>query len=125
MFTLGIRRKFESQHYLIGGNWGAENAPHAHDYELELRLEAKKLNRHGFLLDIVEINEQVDELLEQFEGVTLNALPEFEGINPSLERFSRILCASIAKRIRTENLKSIQVILWESENAWASYRLEF
>ena len=125
MFTLGIRRKFESQHYLIGGNWGAENAPHSHDYELELRLEAQKLDHHGFLIDIEKINKQLDELLEKFQGVTLNALPEFEGINPSLERFSRILCASMAKRIRTENLRSIHLTLWESESAWASYRLEF
>lgn len=125
MFSIAIKRNFESQHYLIGGNWGAENAPHTHDYQLELIVEGAKLNKHGFLLDIVELNQQVDEVLRQFQGVTLNTLPDFEGINPSLERFARILCASVAKRIRAENLSAMKIVLWESESAWASYRLEF
>jgi len=125
MFTLAIRRKFVSQHYLIGGDWGAENAPHAHDYELELSIKAEQLDQHGYLIDIVKINEHLDDLIAKFEGVMLNVLPEFEGLNPSLERFSRILCASLAKKIRTENLKSMELTLWESDIAWASYQLEF
>ncbi len=125
MFTLGIIRKFESQHYLIGGNWGAENAPHSHDYQLELMIEGKNLDEHGFLLDIVDVNKQLDEVLDQYMGSTLNLLPDFEGINPSLEHFARIICSDLANKIRTENLISISAKLWESESAWASFRLEF
>lgn len=125
MFTLAIRRNFEAQHYLVGGDWGVENAPHVHDYRLELCLEGKDLDKHGFLADIMEIESQLDTLLESYSGATLNELPDFEGLNPSLERFARILCAALALRVRTERLIAISVQLWESETAWASFRLEF
>ncbi len=125
MFSLGIRREFVAQHYLVGGNWGAENAPHSHDYRLEAVMQGKSLNRHGFLIDIVEAEHELDELLAQFRGVTLNTLPDFEGLNPSVERFARILCASLANRIRSESLTALTIKLWESPTAWASYRLEF
>ena len=125
MFSLSVTRSFEAQHYLVGGDWGAENAPHAHDYRLELTLEGEALDGNGFLLDIVEVNAELDALLAVYEGATLNALPDFEGLNPSLERFARILCAALARRLRTENLTAMRVRLWESESASASFRLEF
>jgi 6-pyruvoyltetrahydropterin/6-carboxytetrahydropterin synthase len=32
MYTVAVRRDFIAQHYLIGGDWGAENELHAHHY---------------------------------------------------------------------------------------------
>jgi 6-pyruvoyltetrahydropterin/6-carboxytetrahydropterin synthase len=125
MFSLAIRRNFESKHNLIGADWGPENDIHAHQYLLEVSLEGPKLNEHGFLLDIVDVDRQVDQLLETYRGETLNLLPEFEGLNPSLERFARILCAGLAKNIGTEELNAINIKLWEDQDAWASFRLEF
>ena len=44
-----LRRDFSARHYLIGGDWGAENIEHAHRYRMELVLEAKKdfASRYG------------------------------------------------------------------------------
>lgn len=125
MFSVGIRRKFQAQHFLIGGDWGAENQPHSHDYVVEVELEGQPLDEHGYLLDIDEIKRHLDELLSQFEGRMLNSLPDFEGLNPSLERFARILCAALANRVRNEQLTALTIKLWEDPVAWASYRLEF
>jgi 6-pyruvoyltetrahydropterin/6-carboxytetrahydropterin synthase len=125
MFSLGLQREFQAQHYLVGADWGAENAPHEHEYMLEVILNGEPLNKHGFLLDIEDINQHLDELIAQFQGSTLNTLPDFEGLNPSLERFARILCAALANRIRTEEMSAITIKLWESSQAWASYKLEF
>ena len=54
----------------------------------------------------------------------LNDLPEFAGLNPSLEAFSRILCVSLGKSLHFDNISSLKVVLWENDTAWASYRLE-
>jgi 6-pyruvoyltetrahydropterin/6-carboxytetrahydropterin synthase len=54
----------------------------------------------------------------------LNDFPEFAGLNPSLEHFARILCTALDERVKASNLSAIQVVLWEHENAWASYRVE-
>ncbi|MCE2487412.1 MAG: 6-carboxytetrahydropterin synthase, partial [Desulfurellaceae bacterium] len=52
----------------------------------------------------------------------LNEKPEFEGLNPSIERFAHIFCRALAERLQAPTLTAITVILWEHENAWASYR---
>ena len=125
MFTLSVLRNFSAQHYLIGGDWGAENLPHAHDYRLELRLQGERLNEHGYLVDIVEIEAQLDQELQQYQDTMLNELPAFDDLNPSLENFSQILCLLLAKPMDSERLSSIEVRLWEDKSAWASYRLDF
>jgi 6-pyruvoyltetrahydropterin/6-carboxytetrahydropterin synthase len=124
MFTLALQRSFSAKHALIGGDWGAENEVHSHDYRLELRLEGEKLNHHGYLIDLLELEHQLDDLLGSYKGALLNELPEFEGLNPSLERFARNLCGALAVRLNAPNLCAMRVQLWESDLAWASYRLE-
>ena len=124
MYTLAVRRDFVAQHALIGGDWGAENLPHSHHYALELQLEGAVLDQHGFLVDIVEVERVLTGLLAGYRDHLLNDLPEFAGLNPSLEAFSRILCVALGKSLRLENSPSLKVVLWENETAWASYRLD-
>ena len=125
MYNLALQRRFEAWHHLIGGDWGAENQPHSHPYRLELRLEGKELDKHGYLVDLVQVEGQLDELLQHYIGADLNELAEFAGLNPSLEHFARILANTLAKRLENGHLRALRVQIWENEEAWASYRLEF
>jgi len=125
MYSLALQRRFEAWHHLIGGDWGAENQPHSHPYRLELRLEGKELDKHGYLVDLVQVEGQLDELLQRYIGADLNELAEFAGLNPSLEHFARILANTLAKRLENGHLRALRVQIWENEDAWASYRLEF
>lgn len=125
MYTLALRRRFESWHHLIGGDWGEENQPHTHDYLLELRLESGQLDAHGYLVDLVEVERHLEEIVGTYRGADLNERPEFAGMNPSLENFARILAQNLGKRLAAFHLETLAVQLWENENAWASYRLEF
>jgi 6-pyruvoyltetrahydropterin/6-carboxytetrahydropterin synthase len=124
MYTLAVRRDFVAQHALVGGDWGAENQPHSHHYVLELQLEGARLDEHGFLVDIVEVDRTLTGLVSGYRDHLLNDLPEFAGLNPSLEAFSRILCVSLGKSLHFDNISSLKVVLWENDTAWASYRLE-
>ena len=123
MYTLAIKRQFVAQHFLIGGDWGAENEKHSHHYTIELQLEGHTLDKHGYLVDIVDIEHHLDKLVSHYRDRTLNDLPEFAGLNPSIEHFSRILCHALAERIRAETLSAVAVRLWENDIAWTSYRL--
>ena len=124
MYNVAVKRDFVAQHFLIGGDWGPENDLHSHHYYVELRLEGRELDRHGYLVDIVDIEHQLDALVAYYRDRTLNELPEFEGLNPSIEHFSRILAHALDQRIRAENILALTVVIWENEIAWASYRLE-
>ena len=107
MYTLAVRRSFIARHFLIGGDWGPENFPNSHHYILELQLEGLELDQHGYLVDIVDVEKHLDELIGYYREKMLNDLPEFTGLNPSLEHFTRILCSSLNDRIKTRNITTI------------------
>jgi 6-pyruvoyltetrahydropterin/6-carboxytetrahydropterin synthase len=119
-----VRRDFIAQHYLIGGDWGSENQLHSHHYQVELQLAGENLDQHGYLVDIVDIETNLEVLVSHFRDKTLNQLPEFEGLNPSIEHFARILCQALSERIQEPNIQALTVKIWENEIAWASYRIE-
>ncbi|HAV77641.1 MAG TPA: 6-pyruvoyl tetrahydropterin synthase [Anaerolineae bacterium] len=123
MYTLGVRRDFIARHYLIGGDWDAENFPNSHHYVLELQLTGKELDRHGYLVDIIDIEKHVDDVVEIYKEQMLNDRPAFAGLNPSIEHFARILATSLNERISAENISELRVVLWENESAWAAYRV--
>ena len=124
MYTLGVKRDFIARHYLIGGDWGAENFPNSHHYVLELQLEGTELDKHGYLVDIVDVEKTLDEIVNYYKEQMLNDKPEFAGLNPSIEHFARILATSLSERIQAENITALKVILWENESAWTAYTLE-
>jgi 6-pyruvoyltetrahydropterin/6-carboxytetrahydropterin synthase len=124
MYTLGVKREFIARHYLIGGDWGSENYPNSHHYILELQLEGHELDEHGYLVDIVDVQNHLDEIINYYKEQMLNDKPEFAGLNPSIENFSRILATSLSNRIQAPNITALKIVLWENESAWSAYRIE-
>ena len=122
MYTLAVKREFIARHFLIGGDWGEENRLHSHHYVLEVRLEGRELDRHGYLVDIVDVEKALEGLVAYFKDRTLNELPEFAGLNPSVEHFTRICCRRLLEQIDVAGLEALTVKIWENEIAWAAYR---
>ena len=124
MYTVAVQREFIARHMLIGGDWGPENEPHAHHYVMEARLYGKKLDQHGYLLDICEVEAHLDKLVDYFRDTTLNDLPEFKGLNPSIENFARLLRRALGIKIESYVLTGLGIKIWENKAAWAEYREE-
>lgn len=124
MYVVAVKRDFVAQHYLVGGDWGEENQRHSHHYQVEVELAGKNLDEHGYLVDIVDIETHLDALVAYYRDQTLNDLPEFAGLNPSIEHFARILCQELKSRIKAATLEAMQVKIWETGIAWAAYREE-
>ena len=124
MYTVAVKRDFVAQHFLIGGDWGAENEWHSHHYQVEVQLQGPSLDKHGYLVDIVDINRHLEALVAQYRDKTLNDQPEFKGLNPSLEHFARLFCQTLSERIQAPNLSAVVVSMGENESTWAAYRLE-
>ena len=85
----------------------------------------KKLDRHGYLMDICEVEASLDKLVGYFRDKNLNSLPEFEGLNPSIEHFARIYCRAMLSAINRQPLAALSIKIWENEAAWAEYREDF
>jgi 6-pyruvoyltetrahydropterin/6-carboxytetrahydropterin synthase len=123
MYSLGVRREFRARHFLIGGDWGEENNEHAHHYRMELVLEAASLDRHGFLVNIVAVEQHLDEVVAGFKDKTLNALPVLADLNPSIERLAMVIHDAFRKRLAHLPLSALAVTIWEDDIAWTSYRV--
>ena len=121
MYQLMVCRDFVAQHYLTVPNCGPENEWHSHRFEIEVLLEGDELTSNGYLVDIVEVENILDDLVDRYRDATLNDLPEFEGLNPSIEHFSRIFCTTFQERLDAPQLDRVVVKIWEDDQAWASY----
>jgi 6-pyruvoyltetrahydropterin/6-carboxytetrahydropterin synthase len=124
VYTLAVRRNFISRYFLVGGNWGPEGFPSSHNYHLELQLQARDLNQRGYVADIMELSKDLDELVAYFGEKLLNDLPEFRGLNPSMENFARILAMVLDKRIHAVNITMLTVKLSRDGSYWASYDID-
>ena len=125
MYALTVSRDFTAHHYLFGGDWGAENRSHPHDYKVEVELQGKELDEHGYLVDIVRVDLVTDRLVERFRDRLLNDLPEFKGLNPSIERFARIFLGAFLTALGRHSLSGLRVTVWENRVARASYEESF
>ena len=119
-YSVTVRRAFIAQHFLVGGDWGRENELNSHRYEIEARYEGPSLDEHGYLVDIDAVGTALDAIEERYRDRTLNELPEFAGLNPSVEHFARILSDRLA--IAADNIAALEVTVWEDGSAAAGFR---
>ena len=119
-YSVTVRREFVAWHFLIGGDFGPENERNAHRYRVEARYEGPSLDEHGFLLDIDDVQGRLDAVTDRYEEKTLNDFPEFEGLNPSVEHFARIIGDTLA--VRLPNVCALEVTVWEDDGAAAGHR---
>lgn len=121
-YELGVTRDLVARHYLTVPDPGPEGDIHSHRYELSVRFAGPALNEYGYLVDIDAVNEILDDIEDRYECALLNDLPEFEGLNPSVEHFARSIGDRIAEDLEDPNPTSLVVRVWEDESAYASHR---
>ena len=118
MYRLCIQKDFKARHFLIGGDWGDENQLHEHHYKVELRLKGAQLDRHQYLVAMVELENALKDAIAFYENKVLNELKGFEEKNPSLELFCKNFSDLLAARLPSAGLDEITLRLWENESAW-------
>jgi 6-pyruvoyltetrahydropterin/6-carboxytetrahydropterin synthase len=120
MYQLAITRDFIARHFLVGGDWGAENQEHSHHYRAEVSVEGQQLDQHGYLIDIVALESALAGIINAYADRVLNQQPAFAGLNPSIEHFSRILWEHLRDVLVLPGRK-LTVKLWENDHDWAAY----
>ena len=124
-YSIAIRRDFIAQHYLLGDAVDSEKVSHSHHYGVEVQVAGSDLNEDGYLVDILEIESHLQDLIGHYQDRTLNDLPEFKNLNPSIEHLARLFCEAMAARLKAPQIGALTVRIWESEEAWAQYRQDF
>ena len=123
MYQLSIKEEFVAQHFLTVPDCGPENIKHSHIYAVELILEGSDLNKYGYLVDIDDVKSSMANVIGRYRDNTLNDTPAFEGLNPSIEHFSRIVVNHLQEDMDCSNIERINVRIWEDRYCWASYSI--
>lgn len=121
MYTVTVVRPLIAQHFLTVPDPGPEGEVHSHHFRLEVELAGEELNEYDYLVDIDEVEAALDTIEARYADETLNALPEFEGYNPSVERFARVVHERFAEAVSTEGVDRLTVTVWEDDVANAAY----
>lgn len=124
MYSVTVERSFVAQHFLTVPNPGPEGARHSHAYTAKIQLSGERLNEHGYLVDIDAVSDRADETVARYRDATLNDLPEFDGLNPSLEQFARLFGDRFLTEFDAPEVESLAVKLREDDVAWASFERE-
>jgi len=124
MYTVTVLSDFVAQHFLTVPDPGPEGEPHSHRYEVELEFRGTDLNGHDYLIDIDDADATLDRLADRYRDALLNDLPEFEGYNPSVERFARVVWERVAAGVDDGSVAELAVTVWEDDEACATYEAD-
>lgn len=105
-----VKQKFSSAHFLENYDGKCEKM-HGHTFEIEVHLKGGRLDKSGIAIDFTELKDYLKELLPDHK--VLNEVVEF---SPSAENLSEYFFNRIKERYPVK-----KVIIWESENAAASF----
>ncbi|MGE5339873.1 MAG: 6-pyruvoyl trahydropterin synthase family protein [Candidatus Omnitrophota bacterium] len=111
-WELVVKHKFAAAHFLQNYKGKCENM-HGHTFEIEVYFKVAEngLNAAGIGIDFTEIKQYLRDILPDHQ--LLNE--EFE-FSPSAENLSRHFYYRIKEKFPVS-----RVVIWESENAAASY----
>jgi 6-pyruvoyltetrahydropterin/6-carboxytetrahydropterin synthase len=117
MYELRVNAVFSAAHNLRGYEGKCENL-HGHTWKVELCASGDTLNNIGMLCDFKELKGKLREVLSMFDHNYINEIKPFDKINPTAENLARFIYESVEKYFN--NIK--EVVVWESEDAGATYR---
>ena len=120
LFSVTLRRPLESRHF-IPQLEGPENVEHMHRYNVEATVMGDRLDECGFLVDVDLVAASLEGVLMRFEGELLNAMPEFQGMTPSMENLAKAIHSALATDIARSCVERIKVTIWEAEDICASF----
>lgn len=119
VFNLSIKSKFDSAHFLEGYK-GACAQMHGHTWKVECLFEGQKLDELGMVVDFKLLKRELMKIVMELDHHCINyVLPE--GTNPTAENIAKWIFKKLKKGAKGFSVRLITVIVWESDDAWASF----
>ena len=112
---------FVAQHYLTVPGPGPEGKPHSHRLRAELEFRGPELGEYDYPVDIDDATAALGTQADRYTDATLDDPPEFDGYNPGVERFSRVVFDSVTDRVTGDTVAEPAVTVREDDEAAAGY----
>jgi 6-pyruvoyltetrahydropterin/6-carboxytetrahydropterin synthase len=119
-FEVGVVAHFTARHRLFG-DFGPASEPHEHAYTVEAAVRGDELRNDGTLVDIVLLQDALRMTTNDLDGRDLNEVAGLSDANTTAEVVARFVFDRIVTALRGKGLRSLQMRVWESPEAYASY----
>jgi len=120
MFDISVREDFSSAHNLRGYKGKCESL-HGHNWQVEVVVSSKKLDKTGMVMDFKKLKEIVYSAIKDLDHKYLNDIPYFKKVNPTSENIARYIFNKIKPLVKKESVALKNVSVWESQGSKATY----
>jgi 6-pyruvoyltetrahydropterin/6-carboxytetrahydropterin synthase len=123
MYAITVRARFKAAHSVQIGTRPRE-APHSHDWLVEVEVGAHELDRDGLVMDFHALERLLNECLADFQGALLDERADFAPSSPTAENVARTVFGRLEARLPDERCVLVRVTVWETESCAATYRAD-
>jgi len=120
VYEVSIQNHFSAAHHLREYD-GACEAPHGHNWDVEVFVRGRELDDTGLLVDFKLLKQATAAALDELDHTDLNTLEEFRAQNPSSENIARYLHGRLSETFNCDRFRIHRVIVEETRGARASY----
>mgnify|MGYP006294752629 CR=1 FL=1 len=122
MFELAVEHTISAGHQLRGYEGKCEHC-HGHNWRIRLEVAAEAVDALGLVLDFGVLKRLLEDVLDPYDHVMLNELPDFRDVNPSSEHLARLVFRRCRERLAHGHPEArvIAVTVWESPRARVRY----
>jgi 6-pyruvoyltetrahydropterin/6-carboxytetrahydropterin synthase len=120
MYEIYIETHFSAAHHLRNYRGKCE-APHGHNWIVDVYVQCTTLNEIGIGIDFKDIKDATKELLEDLDHTDLNELLPFKIENPTSENIAKYIYRELSKKLNTETTKVSKVRVCETPGSGAFY----
>ena len=120
VFEVSIKSEFSSAHNLRGYQGKCESL-HGHNWQVEVVVVSKKLDKIGMAIDFKRLKEIVGNITKQFDHKYLNNLSCFKKVNPTSENIAKYIFDKVRPGLKKELVSLKSVSVWENERSKATY----
>lgn len=120
MYSVSIEIHFSAAHLLRNYKGKCENL-HGHNWKVEVTVSSETLNEAGMVIDFGELKQKTHSIIQGLDHQHLNEIDYFKDVNPSSENIAAYIFNLLKEKLDNKNIRLLNVSVWESENAKASY----
>ena len=121
VYEIYVKDHFAAAHALRGYDGNCSNM-HGHNWDVEAYIQCTKLNKLGIGVDFRDVKRIVKDVLSKLDHTNLNDVAEFGSINPTSENISKFLYNELSRRLNSEFIKIVKIMVFESPGCGSSYQ---
>jgi 6-pyruvoyltetrahydropterin/6-carboxytetrahydropterin synthase len=120
IFEIYVKADFSAAHFLAGYPGDCARV-HGHNWQIEVYLRCRELDRLGMAIDFMEIKQAVQNVIGHLDHVHLNDLAAFREINPTAENIAKFLYQELGRKLNSPGVTVSKVKVAETPEAGAFY----